>query len=58
LSSAEPVTKTSQNKTGSRFEIGTVFIANCYFCQTEVDFHSTFCHRLVLATESGLLCTL
>jgi hypothetical protein len=35
-----------------------VFIANFYFCQTEVDFHSTFCHRLVLAAENGLLCTL
>jgi hypothetical protein len=47
-----------QNETANHFEIGTVFIANCSFRRTEVDFHCIFCHRLVLATENDLLCTL
>jgi hypothetical protein len=50
LASANPVTKTSQNETESRIEIGTVFIAYDNFSQTQVDFHSVICHRLVLAS--------
>jgi hypothetical protein len=57
LSSADQVTKPSQNKTEAASKLAQCSLLIAASIKLKLISTATLCHRLVLATENGLLCT-